>query len=464
MKALTFMITRTATSNTSIATDGTQEELNGPTSRPDGSQDSLDTEHKVETFLINTPQEARGLLQLVDSVDDAKTRLILAAGLFGPPRVSLDWKDRCNLMWTLQRTPRLTHITFQGTTMGQVLSCDLLSQGFPPTLESLKVNAGLILDDTEGISKLAKALRQLPHLRDLCFFNFLNHVRVTTSVAADSTKLMDPIVVALTEFCPNLRKLEFSCLASFMEWNEPFLSISALYRLLEKCSSLKHLELTHLNLGDGELGAISDHRSSRLSRLILNANENSAKGLARVILGSCRIGSSITHLECINHVKLTEDMYDYLLWYTSLRHANCPLRHFQATLPLRLDHTLLQRQLRLQKLELVSHFYAPHISNSVASTILSRVADDPTCIYRLLQERPTMLCVGGSGPDETANCINPKLITRAVSLLVHILKSGVGGFVKRNEDNRDEFFRSILVHLSVAILFFPLIFSSLNIG
>ena len=152
-----------------------------------------------------------------------------------------------------------------------------------------------------------------------------------------------------------------------------------------------------------------------------------------------------------------------MLWYTSLHRANCPLRHFQATLPLRLDPTLLQRQLRLQNLELVAHFYAPQISTSIASTVLSRVADDPTCLYRLLRERPTMICGGGSGPDETTNCNKPKLIARALLLLAQSLKIGIGGFVKRNTDNGDESTRSVVLQLAVAIFLFPLIFLSLNI-
>jgi hypothetical protein len=198
-----------------------------------------------------------------------------------------------------------------------------------------------------------------------------------------------------------------------MEWNEPFLSTTSITALLEKCSSLTQLELTHLNLSDVELESIADHRSSRLSRLVLNANENSSRGLARIIFVSCRIGSTITHLACINHVKLTEDMYGYLLWYTSLRHANCPLRHFQATLPLRLDPSLLQRQIRLQNLDLVTHYYAPHISATMASEVLSRVADDPTCLYRLLLERPAIILPGGSGPARPGL----KLLARATSSL-----------------------------------------------
>lgn len=395
------MAARTAVSNTSTVNEyPALNPRNGPSAM-------ILIEDQAATFLVDTPEEARELWQMINTVDCSRIGVVLAARLFGTPRVSLDWKDRCNLMKTLQRIPRLIHITFQGTTMGQVLSCDLLSRAFPSTLESLVVNAGLILDNAEGVRKLAKSVGQLPNLRELRLLNFLNHVKVTNSVQEDPSRFLDPILEALAECCPLLEKLELSCLASFDEWKEAFLSTKALITLFDNCSLLHHLELTHLNLGDMELEAIAKHRPSRLFRLVLNANENSVKGLARIVLDSCRIGSTISYLECISHVKLTEEVYDYLLWYTSLRNSACPLRHFQATLPLRLDPTLLQRQLRLQNLELVSRYYAPDISNFAASMVLSRVADDPTCLYQLLKSRPTIIDSRNIGQDDSATRIDP---------------------------------------------------------
>lgn len=419
-----FMVSRATVSDAHTSVE--KENLRLETPESDLSSDLRGPQCKVATIVIDTPQEASNLEEMINAEGSCKARVVLSAKLFGPPRVSLNWKDRCYLMTTLQRLPTLTQLVFQGTTMGQVISCDLLSRGLPPSLESLTVNAGLILDDAEGIKKLAKALRQLPHLRELRFLNFLNHVRVAYPADVDSGRLLDPILTAVAEGCRSLCTLELSCLASFIEWQEPFLSATSLTKLFESCSALQQLELTHLNLSDVELEAIADHRSARLSRLVLNANENSSKGLARVIFGSCRIGSTISHLECINHVKLTEDMYDYLLWYTSLRQANCPLRRFQATLPLRLDPSLLQRQLRLQNLELDSRYYAPQISATVASVTLSRVADDPTCLYKLLRELPTIVSPGGWGHHGRTTKTKPPLST-GTSPLAQMLGHN-GGF------------------------------------
>lgn len=395
-----FMAARAAQSNVqTVPSKLSQDAAPGIKARSTSPLDlstcaSFDKSHV--TITINTPEVARHLKNAIREIDYSTASVVLAARLFGPPRVSLNWRDRCQLMRTLQRMPGLTHLTFQGTVMGQVLSCQLVSQSLPPTLESLTIHAGLILDDMEGIQKLATVLHQLPNLRKLKCHNFLNHVR-NHSIENTSTemdyRLLNPMIRAVAKGCPQLHTLELSCLASFVEWNEPLLSSDAIHLLLENCRELKSLQLTHLNLSDTEVETLAEHPSLRLAQLVVNANENTNKGLTRLIFGTCRIGSTISHLECMSHVKLTEELYEYLLWYTSpTRHPNCPLRHFQATLPLRLDPLLLQRKLRLQKLGLVRNFYNPTRSDAMAcATVLSRVADDPTCLYMLLQQRPTLV-------------------------------------------------------------------------
>lgn len=315
--------------------------------------------------------------------------LRLAQRLFGPPRISLSWKQRCHLFQLLSsnQLPNLTTITFHGTTMGQVISAELLSTGIPSSLCTLTMDAGLIFDQPSSVQKLANSLHQHAHLQQLQLYNFLNHVR---PIQVPPTWLLDPLLYALGT-CPNLTTVELACLASFLEWKVPLLSSQAIQFILTHTPHLKRLQWTNLGLTDSEFSTMAETipQLSSLQQVIVNGNENTIVGLRRLILQCLSLGSTITHLEVMNHVKLTEDLYDYVLWYTE--QYSCPLQWFEVTFPLRIDPTLLRLQLRFHQLQLAQRYYSPLASTTIKLQVLGQVSNDPNCLFRLLQQQPNLL-------------------------------------------------------------------------
>lgn len=323
----------------------------------------------------------------------------LAQRLFGPPRISLSWKQRCHLFQLLKKLPNLASITIHGTTMGQVISAELLSTGIPSSLCSLTMDTGLIFDQPSSVEKLATALDHHPQLRQIQLYNFLNHVR---PIQVPPTWLLDPLLHALGT-CPHLHTVELACLASFLEWKVPLLSSSAIQFLMIHTPQLRRLQLTNLGLTDSEFITLaetipllshstpssSSSSSCSLQELIVNGNENTIVGLRRLILQCLSLGSTITHLEVMNHVKLTEDLYDYIVWYTE--RYTCPLQCFEVTFPLRIDPTILRLQLRLHQLQLASRFYSPLATTTSQLQVLGQISDDPNCLFRLLQQQPHLV-------------------------------------------------------------------------
>jgi hypothetical protein len=322
----------------------------------------------------------------------------LAQRLLGPPRISLSWKQRCDLFSLLGKFDHLTSITIQGTTMGQVISAELLSTAIPSRLQVLNVEAGMILDELSSISKLQTALTSHTTIREIRLLHFLNHVRAP--VLVPQARLLDPLVEALAS-CPQLQVLELSCLASFMEWKVPLVSSVALGKLLSPrqeedsagtiFSQLHRLQLTNLRLEDAELETIASLRPPNLQEILLNGNENTRVGLRHILFGCLSIGSNVTRLEIMNHVKIPQDLYQYVVWYTERYH--CPLQYLQVTFPLSIDRTQLQLHLRLHRLDLARRFYSPQTATVASSVqVLAEVSDDPNCLFRLLQEKPSLLC------------------------------------------------------------------------
>ena len=317
-----------------------------------------------------------------------RIHLRLAQRLFGPPRISLSWKQRCHLFQLMgSKIPNLTSITIHGTTMGQVISAELLSTGIPSTLISLTMETGLIFDEPSSVQKLATALQHHSHLQHLQLYNFLNHVR---PIQVPPTWLLDPLLYALGT-CPQLQTLELACLASFLEWKVPLLSCHAIQFLLTHTPYLKKLQFTNLGLTDAEFSTLAERIPplSSLQQVLVNGNENTLLGLRRLVLQCLSLGSTITHLEVMNHVKLTEDLYDYIVWYTE--QYSCPLQWFEVTFPLRLDPSLLRLQLRLHQLPLAQKYYSPLATTTSQLQVLAQVSDDPNCLYRLLQQQPNLL-------------------------------------------------------------------------
>ncbi len=312
--------------------------------------------------------------------------LQLAQRLFGPPRISLSWKQRCHLFQLLAKFDTLTALTIQGTTMGQVISSELLSTGIPSSLCSLTIQVGLIFDQLTSVEKLATAIKDHPNLQEIRLHNFLNHVR---PFQEPHTRLLDSLVQSLST-CSKLKVVELSCLASFLEWRVPLISCNALQHLLSTPNTqIQRLQLTNLGLADQEFEIIAEIRPASLQQLILNANENTIVGLRRLLLKCLSIGSTITHLETMNHVKLTEDLYEYIVWYTE--RYTCPLQSLEVTFPLRIDPTVLRLQLRLHRLDLSSRFYSPKATLSTKLQVLGQVSDDPNGIFRLLREQPSLM-------------------------------------------------------------------------
>lgn len=332
--------------------------------------------------------------------------LRLAQRLFGPPRISLSWKQRCHLFQLLQsgKIPNLASITIHGTTMGQVISAELLSTGIPSSLCSLTMETGLIFDEPSSVQQLAHALHRHPQLQNLQLYNFLNHVR---PIQVPPIWLLDPLLHALGT-CPQLQTLELACLASFLEWKVPLLSSPAIQFFLTHTPHLRKLQWTNLGLTDVEFITMAEaipHLTS-LQQVVVNGNENTIVGLRRLVLSCLSLGSTITHLEVMNHVKLSEDLYDYIVWYTE--QYSCPLQYFEVTFPLRIDPTLLRLQLRLHQLQLAQRYYSPNATTTTKLQVLGQVSDDPNCLFRLLQQQPNLIMGRSKPPLPTTTTVTNK--------------------------------------------------------
>lgn len=340
--------------------------------------------------LLDYPAEAERqvtiFVQQLNTDPHTPLRIRLSQKLFGPPRISLSWKERCNLFHQLGKLDNLISLTLHGTTMGQVVSAELIALAIPPQLQVLRVEAGLIIDKVSSVCSLARAIHRHQSLRELYLMNFLNHVQ---PIYENEFALLDPVVRAAASVA-NLGVFELSSLASFMEWQTPLVSSKALASLLQRRKHLYRLELTNLGLKDAQFSIIAKQKNHRLREVFLNANENTINGMREIIYAFLCLGSKVSHLQVMNHVKLTEELFTYVVCY--LERYYCPLREFYVTYPLRMDISPIQMYLRLHKLNLHRAYYSPNSATlSSCARVLAEVSDSPDCLYKLLKEKPQLM-------------------------------------------------------------------------
>jgi hypothetical protein len=343
-----------------------------------------------EEVLVETPDDVHRLLDLSNHTKCYRIRL--AQRLFGPPQWTLHWSHRRVLFQQLGKFDNLTTLIVHGTIMGQVIPGHALALSMSaPNLRVLRVEAGLILDSVTDVLEMAAAVLNHKHLVEFSLLQFLNHV-----IPVDSMFLMDPLLGALSTI-PTLETIELRCLSSFMHWETSFVSSWSIKRLLTSSRALKRLELTNLGLGDEQMETISTTATSPLHELIVNANNNTKRGLTALLH---RVQPCWTELQVANSIKLSKEQYAIL--HSHLACFDNQLQDFCCTYPIGLEEhqRRVNLQLSLHRMNLNQRYYSPNATPEQRVQVLAELTTGQTQldhIYTLLREQPTICDLGMNG-------------------------------------------------------------------
>lgn len=344
-----------------------------------------------QVLVLQTPHDLEKLSYLRSG---KRYRIRLAQRLFGPPQWTLRWSQRRELFQQLGNFENLTSLIVHGTIMGQVIPGHVLALSmFAPNLRILRVEAGLILDSVTYILDMAEAVLNHKHLVEFSLLQFLNHV-----IPAESSMYwMDPLLDALSTI-PTLETIELRCLSSFMHWETSFLSSRALAQLLTSLDGLRKLELSNLGLGDEQMATISTAARSPLHELILNANDNTKRGLTAILH---KIQPCWTKLHIANNVKLSGEQY--MILHSHVACYDNQLQDFCCTYPLAFEkeQQRVNLQLSLHRMHLVERYYSVQVTQEEKIQVVAEVTAAEGLqldhIFTLIREQPTICDVEMNG-------------------------------------------------------------------
>ena len=347
------------------------------TSTPGG-----DTKEQIQEMTVTNMAEAkrcRSLPQL--------KRIRITPAFFGTPGCSYapTWPQRTYFMMSIgSKMEHVEDVILEGTSMGQVIPAETLAEAICPNLKRLVAESGIIFDDQHSVDRLAQKLRKNMRLEEFVLKDFENHV---TDTHDNEFYLLDPIILALSKI-KTLKRIDLSCLASYIPWKSSYISDVALQQLF-RLPNLQSLDLSNLRLSDTQFEIIAQHEREKrqLKRLVLNLNYNSIDGLKSIVelIGS---SSPLQHLEVQNDILLSENLYWAVMERLESNSALCELKC--ATREVYHSPGSIDSFLLLNRTGLREDFFDQKASHQRCVEILDQVRSDVNCIYYLLRERPTL--------------------------------------------------------------------------
>ena len=165
-------------------------------------------------------------------------------------------------------------------------------------LKELGIHGRMSLDNIHDVQIIAKAILQLPELRDLRLHGFVTYAKEDK----DGDPLLEPLIAAAATI-QNLEALDLQCHATYRRWSRSFVSTDALIPIC-RSTKLQRLSLSNIGLQDQHLVIISQellaNEESALKELILTNNHHSDIGID-AMTSVLLLNRSLERLELYNH-------------------------------------------------------------------------------------------------------------------------------------------------------------------